>query len=54
MEHNKYTVDYSIDNSYIEPHMRLDIGPDPGKPSTGGIIGIIFLLLLLLIYVIGI
>nr|DAG94613.1 MAG TPA: mannose-6-phosphate receptor [Crassvirales sp.] len=34
--------------------MRPDIGPDPAKPSTGGIIGIIFLLLLLLIYVIGI
>lgn len=31
--------------------MRPDIGPDPAKPSTGGIIGIIFLLLLLLIYV---
>lgn len=54
MEYNKYIVDDSIDNSYIEPHMRPDIGPDPAKPSTGGIIGIIFLLLLLLIYVIGI
>lgn len=35
-------------------YMRPDIGPDPAKPSTGDIIGIIFLLLLLLIYVIGI
>lgn len=48
-------MDYTTNSpDYIEPHMRPDIGPDPGKPSTGGIIGIIFLLLILLIYVIGI
>lgn len=49
MEHNKYTVDNSIDNSYIEPHLRPELA-NRGKPSTSAYLSIIFYLILIILY----
>ena len=49
MEHNKYTVDNSIDNNYIEPHLRSELA-NRGKPSTSAYLSIIFYLILIILY----